>query len=79
MLKAAADLSGAFADQFGEYPDGVWQAPGRVNLMGEHTDYNGGFVLPFATNKSCRAAIGIRKDIPANAAQPSSVYTPSAN
>lgn len=61
-LKKGNDLSAAFADQFGELPDGVWQAPGRVNLMGEHTDYNGGFVLPFAINKSCRAAISVRRD-----------------
>ena len=34
--------------QFGHRPTGVWAAPGRVNLIGEHTDYNDGFVMPFA-------------------------------
>ena len=38
----------AFRHRFGHEPDGVWAAPGRVNLIGEHTDYNDGFVLPFA-------------------------------
>jgi galactokinase len=38
----------AFTDRYGHEPAGVWAAPGRVNLIGEHTDYNGGFVLPFA-------------------------------
>ena len=37
-----------FADVFGDQPTGIWVAPGRVNLIGEHTDYNDGFVLPFA-------------------------------
>jgi galactokinase len=37
-----------FAAVFGGAPDGVWYAPGRVNLIGEHTDYNDGYVLPFA-------------------------------
>jgi galactokinase len=37
-----------FSDVFGSAPDGTWAAPGRVNLIGEHTDYNEGFVLPFA-------------------------------
>ena len=36
----------AFEDRFGYKPDTVVQAPGRVNLIGEHTDYNDGFVLP---------------------------------
>jgi galactokinase len=37
-----------FHERFGTEPAGVWSAPGRVNLIGEHTDYNDGFVLPFA-------------------------------
>jgi galactokinase len=37
-----------FRSSYGEEPAGVWAAPGRVNLIGEHTDYNDGFVLPFA-------------------------------
>src|SRR5690606_32305796 len=37
-----------FTTQFGGAPDGVWAAPGRVNLIGEHTDYNDGYVMPFA-------------------------------
>jgi galactokinase len=37
-----------FAERFGTPPAGVWVAPGRVNLIGEHTDYNDGYVLPFA-------------------------------
>ncbi|GIH12596.1 galactokinase [Rugosimonospora africana] len=38
----------SFTDIFGHAPTGAWSAPGRVNLIGEHTDYNEGFVLPFA-------------------------------
>jgi len=37
-----------FVERFGAEPVGVWSAPGRVNLIGEHTDYNDGYVLPFA-------------------------------
>ncbi len=43
------DLSSIFDQHiqlFGSEPDGVYQAPGRVNLIGEHTDYNDGYVLP---------------------------------
>lgn len=52
----------AFAQAFGRRPDGVWSAPGRVNLIGEHTDYNHGFVLPFAIDRRTVAAVGLRDD-----------------
>jgi galactokinase len=45
-----------FRERFGGEPDGVWFAPGRANLMGEHTDYNEGFVLPFALGQGVTAA-----------------------
>jgi galactokinase len=51
----AAEL---FLARFGGAPDGVWLAPGRANLMGEHTDYNDGFVLPFALRQGVMAAAG---------------------
>lgn len=54
---------GGFAAVFGGAPDGVWYAPGRVNLIGEHTDYNDGFVLPFALAQRTTVA-GRRLDSP---------------
>ncbi|WP_285666297.1 galactokinase [Actinorhabdospora filicis] len=52
------DRAGAlFAAAFGEAPAVVWAAPGRVNLIGEHTDYNDGFVLPFALPHTTVAAV----------------------
>ncbi len=47
-----------YADTFGEEPAGVWFAPGRVNLIGDHTDYNDGFVLPFALASGVAVAAG---------------------
>jgi galactokinase len=46
-----------FSERYGSWPQGVWYAPGRVNLIGEHTDYNDGFALPFALDAGiCVAA-----------------------
>jgi galactokinase len=50
----------AFRERVGRDPDGVWAAPGRVNLIGEHTDYNDGFVLPAAIDRLVLAAAGRR-------------------
>lgn len=53
---------GAFRETFGAEPQGVWHAPGRVNLIGEHTDYNDGFVLPFAVPWGVTTAVAPRED-----------------
>lgn len=55
--KRAAELTEAFRELFGEAPDGVWRAPGRVNLIGEHLDYNNALVLPFAIDRSAMVAV----------------------
>jgi galactokinase len=52
----------AFAEVFGYAPNGIWSAPGRVNLIGEHTDYNNGFVLPFAIDRRTVIALGVRTE-----------------
>ncbi|MEU2052036.1 galactokinase [Streptomyces bungoensis] len=51
-----------FAELYGADPEGVWAAPGRVNLIGEHTDYNDGFVMPFALPHQTTAAVSRRTD-----------------
>jgi galactokinase len=48
----------SFREIFGVEPEGRWAAPGRVNLIGEHTDYNDGYVLPFALPQRVVAAAG---------------------
>ncbi|KHL02279.1 galactokinase [Sinomonas humi] len=55
-------VTAAFGEVFGGTADGVWTAPGRVNLIGEHTDYNEGFVLPFAIDLAARVALRVRDD-----------------
>jgi galactokinase len=52
----------AFRERTGRQPGGVWCAPGRVNLIGEHTDYNDGLVLPFAIDRQVVVAVGLRED-----------------
>lgn len=59
-----ADARRAFADHFGAGPTHAAHAPGRVNLIGEHTDYSGGLVLPMAINAGC-AAVGRTSGKPA--------------
>ena len=56
-----AALADAFAERTGRPPEGVWAAPGRVNLIGEHTDYNDGFVLPAAIDRLVVVAAGRRE------------------
>jgi galactokinase len=56
---AATDL---FRRTFGADPGGVWSAPGRVNLIGEHTDYNAGLCLPIALPQRTYAACSPRDD-----------------
>ena len=67
-MSAAQDAAATVTDRavhgftrcFGYSPEVVWSAPGRVNLIGEHTDYNDGFVLPFAIGERTVAAVGRR-------------------
>jgi galactokinase len=55
-------IAEAFAGLFGHEAVGVWSAPGRVNLIGEHLDYNDGLVLPFAIDRSAIVAAAPRSD-----------------
>ncbi|MFJ5229431.1 galactokinase [Kitasatospora sp. NPDC088391] len=59
MTTAAAT---AFTARYGGSPDGVWAAPGRINLIGEHTDYNEGFVMPAALPHTTQVAARRRED-----------------
>ncbi|MEE1618173.1 galactokinase [Brachybacterium sp. J153] len=54
--EAAARAEARFVESFGYAPDGVWSAPGRVNIIGEHVDYQDGLCLPMAISHRCFAA-----------------------
>jgi galactokinase len=62
MTDIRDDARRGFTEAFGHAPLGTWSAPGRVNLIGEHTDYNDGFVLPLAINRRTVAAVTPRED-----------------
>ena len=62
MSSPVERAAAAFRDAYGTEPDGVWWSPGRVNLIGEHTDYNDGFVLPLALQQGVAAAAARRDD-----------------
>ena len=56
------EVAAGFEEIYGSAPLGIWSAPGRANLIGEHTDYNEGFVLPFAINRRTVVGLGARED-----------------
>jgi galactokinase len=56
------ETAASFTEAFGYEPSGTWSAPGRVNLIGEHTDYNLGYVLPFAIDRRTFVCLGLRED-----------------
>ena len=52
----------AFQERYKNQPSLIVRSPGRVNIIGEHTDYNNGFVLPAAIDKAAYFAIALRDD-----------------
>ncbi|MBA2949837.1 galactokinase [Streptomyces himalayensis] len=58
----AAAVAAGFEELYGAAPHGVWAAPGRVNLIGEYTDFNEGFVMPLALPHTAVAAVSRRDD-----------------
>ena len=55
-------VKSGFSENFSHSPDFIVKAPGRVNLIGEHTDYNDGFVLPCAIDYAALIAVSSRDD-----------------
>ena len=62
MSKMAIQVQLAFEERFGSAPEHVIRAPGRVNLIGEHTDYNSGLSLPSAIDIWLCVTIRKRED-----------------
>lgn len=55
-------LENEFVVEFGHLPEVIVRSPGRVNIIGEHADYNNGFVLPAAIDKAAYIALSLRED-----------------
>lgn len=62
MSDQTQSTTAGFRARFGREADGLWSGPGRVNLIGEHTDYNDGFVFPFAIDRRAVVALALRDD-----------------
>ena len=62
LVRRAERLRRAFRDELGADPEGVWAAPGRVNIIGEHTDYNDGLALPMGIAQAALVAVRRRAD-----------------
>jgi galactokinase len=60
--KAAGEVGNRFRERYSRTPEGVARAPGRVNIIGEHTDYNGGWALPAAVDLATFVAYAPRDD-----------------
>lgn len=61
-MSGAQSVVAQFEELYAKAPDGVWAAPGRVNLIGEYTDFNDGFVMPLALPHTAVAAVSRRTD-----------------
>ena len=75
--EGARRVTEAYRDRFGGEPDGAWSAPGRVNVIGEHTDYNAGLCLPIALPHRTYVALRTRPDdvVAVASAQEAGVWT----
>jgi galactokinase len=62
MTSLQEQVTAEFQEHFGQPPAHIVRAPGRVNLIGEHTDYNDGFVLPMAIDRAAWIALRPRDD-----------------
>lgn len=62
MTPPATAARKLFSDILGGEPEVIVRSPGRVNLIGDHTDYNDGFVMPMAIDRSLRIALRTRQD-----------------
>ncbi|MCA9889367.1 MAG: galactokinase, partial [Anaerolineae bacterium] len=62
MTDILQQVTERFVEDYGEEPSIIVRAPGRVNLIGEHTDYNDGFVMPMAINRAVVIALRPRMD-----------------